>query len=112
LLGFGVFFRILEKCLANYSISEPEILGQIYLEVGANYFQRLQLNRALDYYNKALILYEKLNWQHEIPGVLKKIALLYSIYGVFLHVLWTRVIQQRQDHCLLRFGIGAKADST
>lgn len=66
--------EMLEDTLKKFSIAEPVLLGNLYMEIGRNYEQLCQFNRALDFFVKALNLYERNQWKGDMAHALTFIA--------------------------------------
>ena len=50
------FFK--KKCLKEYEIADIGLLTKIYIEIGINYQFLNEFNVALQYFEKALVVYE------------------------------------------------------
>ncbi|CAD8076521.1 unnamed protein product [Paramecium primaurelia] len=71
--------KCLDKCLNQFEINDFDVLCKIYIEKANLYLLNHQYIQSLDYYKKALIYYEQVNWKLDIARILVKISFVYAL---------------------------------
>ncbi|CAD8184204.1 unnamed protein product [Paramecium pentaurelia] len=76
--------KCLDKCLNQFEINDFDLLCQIYIAKAQCCLLNNQYLQSLDYYTKALIHYEQVNWKLEIAKLLVKISFVYALLNDFV----------------------------
>ncbi|CAD8110100.1 unnamed protein product [Paramecium sonneborni] len=71
--------KCLDKCLNQFEINDFNLQSKIFIEKANLYLLNNQYLQSLDYYKKALINYEQVNWKIDIAKMLIKISFIYAL---------------------------------
>ncbi|CAD8105257.1 unnamed protein product [Paramecium sonneborni] len=71
--------KCLDKCLNQFEINDFDLQSKIFIEKANLFLCNNQYIQSLDYYKKALINYEQVNWKIDIAKILVKISYVYAL---------------------------------